>query len=89
MVLSDAECIIDNTKDETTGETISKMLFGIDQKGKCVDEIEQFLEENVNVESRNHISCRDKAIEKMLKAQDYNKAYYGQKHKSMNILYMK
>ena len=63
------------------GETPSKLLFGIGQNGKCVDEVRAFLKENVNTEKRDLADSRDKAVEKMLKSQEYNKSYKDKRQK--------
>jgi len=48
-VIEDVEFSLNNTKQRSVAQSPSKMLFGIEQKGKVVDELRQKLEELDNV----------------------------------------
>ena len=74
-ILSDAEYRINNVINKSTEETPTQLLFGIGQNDKWVDEVRAFLKENVNTKKRDLADSRDKAVEKMLKSQEYNKSY--------------
>ena len=82
--LGEAEYSINNTVSKCTGETPSKLLFGVDQRSKIVDEIREFMQGNVNCESRDLEGMREKANGKILKAQEYNKKYHDEKRKDMH-----
>lgn len=44
-VLPDIEFALNNSISKTTSETASRLLFGIDQRGKIVDEVKEYLNE--------------------------------------------
>ncbi|KMQ81616.1 hypothetical protein RF55_25750, partial [Lasius niger] len=48
-VIEDVEFSLNNTKQRSVAQSPSKMLFGIEQKGKVVDELRQKFEELDNV----------------------------------------
>ncbi|XP_015433584.1 PREDICTED: uncharacterized protein K02A2.6-like [Dufourea novaeangliae] len=81
--LSKVEHAINNTISKATGETPSKLLFGIKQNGQVEDEIREFLEQNINIEERNLENRRKTASEKIVKGQEYNKKQYDKRHKNM------
>lgn len=65
-----------------TGVTPSKLLFGINQRGKVVDEVAESLERTEQVkENRKLEEIRYKASENIKKSQSYNKAYFDKKRK--------
>jgi len=81
-VLPEIEFALNNTTSKTTGETPSKLLFGVNQRGKNIDAIKEYLEENVNVKDRKLDVIRKKATDKIQKFQNYNKNYYDKKRKT-------
>lgn len=80
-LLSEAEYAVNNSINRSTGETPSKLLFGIDQRGSVSDEIREYLSANVNDKPRDLESMRTKAAEKITVAQEYNEKYFNKKHK--------
>ena len=80
-ILNDEEFSINNVVHSATGEPSSKLIFGIDQIGTNVDEVRAFLKENVNVKERDLVNSRNKAMENMLKMQEYNKMYTDKRYK--------
>ncbi|CAK9814872.1 Transposon Tf2-9 polyprotein [Anthophora quadrimaculata] len=80
-VLDEIEYASNNTVNKSTGETPSRLLFGIDQRGQVNDEIKEYVN-NVNSGSdRNMTEIRSKASEKMIASQEYNKKYFDSRHK--------
>lgn len=81
-VIEDVEFSLNNTKQRSVAQSPSKMLFGIEQKGKVVDELRQKLEELDNVsEIRDLKEIRRKGSESQLKAQRDNEKRYNNKKK--------
>lgn len=60
-------------------------MFGVDQKGKVVDEIQEYLEANVTNNNRNLNSLRARAAEKILKGQKCTKEYFDKKRKPSHV----
>ena len=52
-VLPRIEYCINNTVVQTTGNTPSRLLFGIDQHGQVDDQIKEYLQEQVQNKSRD------------------------------------
>lgn len=77
-VLSQVEYAINNTICRSTGETPSKLLFGVEQLGEINDKLKLVLDANTN---RDLVSIRESASEKIQKSQKENEHYYNQKHK--------
>jgi len=84
-VLSDVEFAINNSVHKTTNETPSKLLFGIEQRGKIVDAIREYVEINVNANDRDLIRLRERAAEKIEKSQKYTKEYFDRRRKRARI----
>ena len=81
-ILAEAEFALNNTVHSTTGATPSKMLFGINQRGKLIDPVAEYLEQTKHSKSNRDLEqVRSEIIEKNEKSQEYNKAYYGKNHK--------
>lgn len=84
-ILFDVEFAINNTVHKVTGETPSKLLFGVDQRGKVIDKIQEYLEDKVTDNNRDLICLRARAAEKIIKGQKYNKKYFDKKRKPSHI----
>lgn len=80
-LLPDIEFAINNSVHKVTGETPSRLLFGVEQRGKIIDEIQEYLENNVNQIDRDLICLCSRTAEKIEKNQKYNKAYFDKKRK--------
>lgn len=80
QVLSETEFAINNTVNRSTGETPSKLLFGLNQLGSVTDDVRILLEENL-VPKRNLDDFRANASTKIRQTNEYNKAYYDKRHK--------
>ncbi|XP_011859226.1 PREDICTED: uncharacterized protein LOC105556735 [Vollenhovia emeryi] len=59
-ILAEAEYSLNNTFCRTTGETPSRLLFGVEQRGKPNDVLREFLNNNVDHE-RDLEAMRDRA----------------------------
>ena len=80
-VLSEIEFAFNNTVHKTTGETPSRILFGIDQNGKVNDYIKEFVESSINEDTRDLKTIREKAKEKTEKSQGFYKKHADKKCK--------
>lgn len=80
-ILPKVEFALNNTISKTIGETPSKVLFGVNQRGKNIDAIKKYFEKNVNQTNRKLDTIREKVTDKILKSQNYNKKYYDKKRK--------
>ncbi|KZC03821.1 Pro-Pol polyprotein [Dufourea novaeangliae] len=80
-LLDNVEYSLNNTVSKSTGETPSKLLFGIDQRGTVVDEIKEYLNETINTTRENLAEMRAQAASKIAHSQEYNEKYYNSKRK--------
>jgi len=80
QVLYQVEYAINNTICRATGETPSKLLFGVEQLGKINDNLKLLIDRNTNA-NRDLASMRKSAVERIQKGQRENERYYNQKHK--------
>lgn len=81
-MLADVEFALNNTSSSSTGTTGSMLLFGVSQRGKVIDEVAENLERAQHGnEIRDLKKIRTKASEKIIKSQNYNKAYFDKKRK--------
>lgn len=81
--MKEAELLLNNTVNRSTGETPSKLLFGVNQKCNIDDQIRDYLESKISLE-RDLTDIRQNASEKIKAAQLNNKKYYDQKCKVNN-----
>lgn len=80
-VISDIEFAINNTTHKTTNETPSKLLFGVDQRGKVVDAIREYLVSKSDECDRDLERLRVRAAERIRRNQKYTKEYFDKKRK--------
>ena len=80
-VLSDVEFALNNSVNKSTGETPSKLLFGLEQRGKIRDEIAEYLSDNVPQNHRSIEAIRNEAADKIVKSQEQNEHRVNQKRK--------
>lgn len=80
-VLPQIEYALNNTINKGTGETPSRLLFGINQRGSIEDPVKEYLDRNVNVNDRNLVDLRAKSAEKIASCQEYNRKYFNRRHK--------
>lgn len=85
VVISEIEFAINNTQHKTTNETPSKLLFGVEQRGKVVDVIREYLNTKVADQNRDLVRLRERAAEKIKQSQRYNKEYFDRKRKPAHI----
>lgn len=74
-LLSKIEFAINNSVHSSTGETPSKLLFGVDQRGPEVDELTEHLSANINP-FRDLPTLRKKADDAIKKSQAQNEIQY-------------
>jgi len=75
------ENFINNTVNKSTGLSPSQLIFGINQRDSCVDQIQEFVNENVNTYVRDIDHLRSTAFHQLEKTQLSQKRYYDNKHK--------
>lgn len=66
--LSKAEYAINNTYNKSTGKILSKILFGVAQRGKIKDEIAAYMRSREDVNTRDLQAVREKARENTVKS---------------------
>lgn len=75
--LSEVEYAINNTTHSSTKESPSKLLFGVDQRGKVVDELTEYLDDRFNSKGRSDLGeIREKASDTIKKSQEHNEKYF-------------
>lgn len=80
-VIADIEFAINNTMHKTTKETPSKLLFGVEQRGKIVDAIREHLETSISESDRDLERLRARAANRIEQSQKYNKEYFDRRRK--------
>lgn len=84
-VLIDAEFLLNNTANRSTGKTASTLLFGINQRKRIDYDLTQYLQDQNN-SARDLEGFREEASRAMQKQQLYNKRVYDS-HCKRNTLY--
>ena len=81
--LADVEFARNNTVHSTIGESPSRLLFGVNQRGSVIDPVVEYLEQAKHSEgdTRDFKQMWSEAAKKNKKSQDYNKTYFDKKHK--------
>jgi len=69
--LNEIEYAMNNTVNRATGETPSKLLFGVSQRGYIHDALKEYVEQK-DPEERDLVQMRTKAAKKIEKASEYN-----------------
>ncbi|XP_011883963.1 PREDICTED: uncharacterized protein LOC105571101 [Vollenhovia emeryi] len=80
-VLDKIEFSINNTVCRVTGETPTRLLFGIEQRGPANDSLREIIERNVNVE-QNLDALREKASRKLNEEQRKGTERYNLRRKA-------
>lgn len=86
-VLEQVEYAFNNTINRSTGDTPSRLLYGVDQKGLIQDNLAKFLNENIELNSHD-LSLderRENAVKAIAKNQNYNEIYYNKKRKPPHV----
>lgn len=84
--LGEIEFAINNMINRSTGETPSRLLFGVEQRGKIVDSLKEYVQDNNEPQLRELSKLRSKACDRILKTQKYNEDY-KQKTKTSSPLW--
>ncbi|XP_026669018.1 uncharacterized protein LOC113464282 [Ceratina calcarata] len=79
-IISDVEYALNNSVNKATGETPSRLLFGVRQRKKSTDALREYLC-NESEEEREEEKIRRYASDRILRSQTYNKEYADKKHK--------
>ncbi|KAL0104006.1 hypothetical protein PUN28_016996 [Cardiocondyla obscurior] len=81
-VIKDVEFACNNVISEATNESPSKLLFGIHQRGKIVDELKDALEIRGRLDTPRKLPhIREQADKQIKKNQLANQAIYDRRHK--------
>lgn len=80
-MLIEAEHVLNNTANKSTGDTPSRLLFGINQRGSNIDGVKEHLEEKNASSNRNLETVREKVEKNILKSQEYNQHYFDKSRK--------
>lgn len=84
LILENVEYSINNTICRSTGETPSRLLFGVNQSGQVNDKIR--LELELYDESKNSLeNMRQAASERIEKSQENNERAYNEKRKNPTV----
>lgn len=79
--LAEAEFAINNTINKSTGDTPSRLLFGVNQRGPNIDGIKEYFEEKFATDTRDFEAIREKAARNISKSQEYNQRYFDKSRK--------
>lgn len=79
--LPEVEYALNNSIHSSTGFAPSVLLFGIEQRGKIIDELTEYLDEKLETEPSDMTQLRKKAYENLCKAQEINLEQFGRCHK--------
>lgn len=79
--MTEAEFAINNTINKSTGDTPSRLLFGVNQRGLNIDGVKEHLEEKILTNDRDLEPICDKAEKTILKNQEYNQRYVDKSRK--------
>lgn len=77
--LTHFEYAMNNTNNSSTGESPSKLLFGVEQRGVYVDELTEYLSVKRTDESVDLGTIRNDASDLMERSQQYNSQYFASK----------
>lgn len=83
-VINEVEFAINNTVCRSTGDTPSKLLFGVNQVGKIDDKLKWYFEQRQAID-RNLELIREGASNKILKVQKCNEELYNKRRKKATI----
>lgn len=80
--LKEIEFAMNNTINRATGETPSRLLFGVAQRGHVFDALREYVELKNEVEVRDLTQLRTDAAKKIEKTHKYNEQYIAKKRKA-------
>lgn len=85
-MLDEVEFALNNSIHSSTKKTASQLLFGVDQRGKIIDELTEFLQEKQSEGINRDIEeIRGRASEEIVKSQEKNMKYFAGRHRSPKI----
>lgn len=85
LILVEVEHAINNTVNRTTGRTPSQLIFGLEQRGPCVDQLKEFVSTANHPGARDIQNMRAQAADKVAKLQNYQEKVFNAKHKAPRI----
>ena len=80
-ILKSVEYSINNTVNRSTKSTPSRLLFGVDQRGEPIDDVKEFIENQIQENPRNLDLLRQTAQDNTEQAQNYSKEYCDRRRK--------
>jgi len=79
-VIAEAEYALNNSVHKVTGEAPSRLLFGV-KRGKLTDNLREYLQDGEEPEPCDIDKIRERASDRILRSQTYNKEYADNKRK--------
>lgn len=79
--MQEIEFAMNNSVNRCIGDTPSRLLFGVEQRGTQVEALKEFVADLNQPLDRELENRRANAVNKIEKAQKYNEAYVNQKRK--------
>lgn len=83
-IIADAEYALNNSVNRVTGETPSRLLFGVRQRDKVIDNLSKYVQDGAGEERSDLVEIRNRASDRILRSQAYNKEYADSKRKEAN-----
>lgn len=81
-VLPEIEYAINNTVNRSTGSSPSQLVFGLEQRGPCTDNLKDFLKITTDYPTRDLDTIRDQAATRIRLSQQRQKLDYDRRHKA-------
>jgi len=80
-VIAEVEYALYNSVHKVTGETPSRLLFGVKQRGKFTDKLSEYLQDGEEPKPCDINKIWERASDRILRSQTYNKEYADNKRK--------
>jgi len=80
--LREIKYAINNIVNRATGETPSRLLFGVSQRGHVHDALKEYVEEQTEPDVRDLVKIQTDAAGKIKKTREYNEEYVNKKCKA-------
>ncbi|KYN01995.1 hypothetical protein ALC62_07212 [Cyphomyrmex costatus] len=80
-IIANVEYALNNTVNRVTGETPSRLLFGVKQRDKLTDNLSECVQDEVGEKRSDFDEIRDRASDRILRSQAYNKEYTDNRRK--------
>lgn len=85
LSLAEVEHALNNSINRGTGQTPSRLVFGLDQRGLCADILKEYVGSPHVPDVRDITAVRARAAEETAKVQKYQEKAFNAKHKAPRI----